>query len=86
MTEHQRAIWTISAPISSEYNYVMRDFNNTVYATCEQHKEATASRMERHKADLAKPATKPEQHSLISDLSVETTLKHIITEINSDKD
>lgn len=43
MTEHQRDIWTMSAPISSTYNYAMQDFSNTVYTTSEQHKEATAS-------------------------------------------
>ena len=52
MTEHQRAILIMSAPISSSYNNVMQEFNNTVFATSEQHKEAFASRMNRDKADV----------------------------------
>ena len=62
----------------------MQDFNNrpTVYTTSEQHKEATASRMERDRADLAKLATKLEQYSPFSE---ETTLRNIITGINADK-
>ena len=79
-------IWTMSAPISSEYNYAMLDFNNTVYATSEHKKEATASRMEKDKTDLAKLATKLVQHSPSSDMSEETTLRNIITGINADKD
>ena len=86
MTEHQRAIWTMSAPISSEYNYSMQHFNNTVYATSERHKEATATQMERDKADLPTLATKLEQYSPFSDMSEETTLRNIITGINADED
>ena len=83
MTEHQRAIWTMSAPISSAYNFAMQDFNKTVYTTSQQHKEAIASRMERDRADLIKLATTLEQHSPFSE---ETTLRNIITGINADKD
>ena len=83
MTEHQRALWTMSAPISSAYNYAMQYFNNTVYATSEQHKEATLSRMERDRIDLAKLATKFEEHSPFTG---ETTLRNIVTGINADED
>ena len=79
-------IWIMSAPISSGYRYAMQDFNNTVYATSERQKEATASRTERDKADLAKLATKLDQHSPFSGMSEETTLRNIITGINADKD
>ena len=72
----------MSAPICSSYNYAMQDFNNTVYTTSEQHKEATASRMERDRADLAKLASNLEQYSPFSE---ETTLRNIITGINADK-
>ena len=50
MTEHQRALWTMSTPISSAYNYATQDFSNTV--SSEQHKEATPSRIERDRTDL----------------------------------
>ena len=83
MTEHQRNVWTMSASISSAYNYAMQVFNNAVYTTSEQHKEATASRMERDRADLAILATKLEQHS---PFLKETTLQNIVTRINADKD
>ena len=63
MTEHQRDVWTMSAPVSSAYNYAMQEFSNTVHTTIEQHKETTASQMERDRADLAILATKLEQHS-----------------------
>ena len=83
MTEHQRDVWTMSAPVSSAYNYAMQEFSNTVHTTIEQHKEATASRMERDRADLAILATKLEQHSR---LLKETTLQNVVTGINADKD
>ena len=83
MTEHQRAVWTMSAPISSTYNLAMQDFNNTMYTTSEQHKETTDARIERDRTDLEKLATKLEEHSPFSG---ETTLRNIITGINADKD
>jgi len=82
MTEHQRAVWTMSAPISSSYNYAMQEFNNTVYTTSEQHKEATLSRIQRDRFDLGKLASKLQQNSPFSE---ETTLRNIITGINADK-
>ncbi len=78
MTEHQRDVWTMSAPISSAYNYAMQEFSNTVYTTSEQHKEATLSQMERDREDSTTLATKLEQHS---PFSKETTLQNIVTGI-----
>ena len=63
MTEHQRAIWTMSAPMSSAYNYAMQSFNKTLYVTSEQHKEATPSRMERDIKDFETLTAKLKQHS-----------------------
>ena len=83
ITEHQREFWTMSAPVSSAYNYAMQEFSNTVYTTSEQHKEATTSQLERDRADLAILATKLEQHS---PFLKETTLQNIVTGINADKD
>ena len=53
-----------------------------MYTTSEQHKEATASRMESDSADLAILATKLEQHS---PFLKETTLQNIVTGIIADK-
>ena len=43
MTEHQRAVSTMSSPVSFAYNYTMQEFCRTVYTTSEQHIEASAS-------------------------------------------
>ena len=55
------------APISAAYNYAMQDFTYTVFTRSEQHKEATSSRMERDRTDMAKLATKLEKHSPFSE-------------------
>ena len=83
MTEHQRAVWLMSAPISSAYNYAMQNFNNKIYTTSEQHKEATASRIQRDTADLEIIYTKLEQYSPFSE---DASLRNIITGINADDD
>ncbi|XP_033103662.1 uncharacterized protein LOC117106409 [Anneissia japonica] len=84
MTEHQRAVWTMSAPISSAYNYAMQDFTNKVYTTSVQHKEATnCLANEKGQARLRKLSTKLAEHSPFSE---ESTMRNIITGINADKD
>ena len=83
MTEHQRALWTMSAPLSSAYNYAMQDFSNTVYVSCEQHKEVTPSQIERDRTDLQKLASKFERHSPFTEGQ---NLINVITGINTDKD
>ena len=54
MTEEMRALWTMSTPITSEYNSAMQEFNDLIYTTSEQHRESTASRMKRDHTDLEK--------------------------------
>ena len=81
MTEHQRAIWTMSASMSSAYNYVMQNCNKTLYVTSEQHKEATPSKMERDIKDFETLTAKLKQHSPFSD---EKALRNIITGLNAD--
>ena len=54
MSEHQRALWTMSVPITSFYSEAMQEFTCQNFATSEQHKEATTSRMKRDHADLEK--------------------------------
>lgn len=39
MSAEQRALWTMSTPISAEYNYVMQEFTELAYTTSEQHKD-----------------------------------------------
>ena len=81
MTEHRRAIWTMSAPMSSAYNYAMQNFNKTLYVTSEQHKEATRSSMERDIKDFETLTAKLKQHSPFSD---EKALRNIITGLNAE--
>ncbi|KAG7168439.1 hypothetical protein Hamer_G002487 [Homarus americanus] len=38
MTEEMRALWTMSIPITSEYNNAMQEFNDLTYTTSEQHR------------------------------------------------
>lgn len=51
MTEKQRALWTMSMPITSEYNIAMQEFTNLSYTTSEQHKDLTNARMKSDAAD-----------------------------------
>ena len=83
MTEHQKARWTMCAPISSAYSDAMQDFTDTMFTRSEQHKEATSSRMERDRTDMTKLATKLEIYSPFSEGKA---LWNIITGINTDSD
>ena len=74
-------VWTMSAPVSSAYNYAMQEFCETVYTTSDQHKDASAPRMARDKEDLAKLAAKLDHQSPFSD---EVALRNIITGISAD--
>ena len=38
MNEEQRSLWTMSTPITSQYNDAMQEFNHLSYTTSEQHK------------------------------------------------
>ncbi|KAK6176032.1 hypothetical protein SNE40_014396 [Patella caerulea] len=83
ISEHQRAIWTMSSPVSSTYNYAMQQFCEMQYTTREQHKEATSARIVRDKDDLIKLDT---MLGLYIPFSDETSLRNIITGINADDD
>ena len=54
MTEDMRNIWTLSAPVTSEYNIAMQDFTNLTYTTSPQHKDSTEARIKRDASDLEK--------------------------------
>ena len=83
MSEHQRAIWTMSSPVSSSYNHSMQEFCGMQYTTSEQHKETTTARIIRDKDDLTKLASVLQ---LYTPFSEETTLRNIITGINGADD
>ena len=83
MTEEHLALWTMSAPITSEVNVAMQDFNDLTYATSEQHKEATGARIERHAFDLSKISTKL---NAFSPFSSDPTLRNIINGIVASED
>ena len=83
MTEHQRAIWTMSSPVSSSYNCAMQAFWEMRYRTSEQHKEATSAKIESDRVDRTKLATTLGLYSPFSD---EITLRNIITGMNANDD
>ena len=54
MTEDMRNLWTLYAPVTSEYNIAMQDFTNLTYTTSPQHKDSTEARIKRDASDLEK--------------------------------
>lgn len=83
MSEHQRALWTLSVPVSSSYNDAMQGFTHQSFVTSEQHKEATTSRIKRDHEDVEKIADKLKTFSPFSD---EVSLSNIITGVNANED
>lgn len=83
MTEEQRALWTMSTPITSEYNYAMQEFTELAYTTSEQHKEGTQSRIKRDASDLLKLKTKL---ASCSPFSQDATLRNIVNGVVADED
>lgn len=58
MIDDQRSQWTMSTPVTAEYNNAMQELNDLSYTTSEQHKELTETRMKRDTSDLEKISTK----------------------------
>ncbi|KAK3889497.1 hypothetical protein Pcinc_006469 [Petrolisthes cinctipes] len=54
ITEEKRALWTMSIPITSEYNNAMQEFSGLIGTTSEQHRKSTEARMKRDNSDLEK--------------------------------
>ena len=52
MTEEMQNLWTLSAPVTSEYNIAMHDFIDLAYTTSSQHKDSTEVRIKRDAYDL----------------------------------
>ena len=76
MTEEQRALWIMSAPITAEYNKAMQKLNSLSYTTCEQHKDLSKARLKRDNMDLEKLKTKLTSYSPFSE---DPSLRNIIT-------
>ena len=83
MTEEQRTLWTMSAPITSEFNIAMQVFNDLTYTTSEQHKESTGARIERDRSDLTKISTKL---NAFSPFSSDPALRNILNGIVANED
>lgn len=58
MSEEQRVMWTMSSPITSQYNIAMQEFTNLSYTTSEQHKDLTKEWMKIDAADLEENRSK----------------------------
>ena len=56
MNDLQRAIWLLSTPAVAEVNRAMQEFTEVTYATSDQHKEVSNSRIERDHNDSVKVA------------------------------
>ena len=76
MSERQIALWTMSRPITSEYNVAMQEFTNLSYTTNEQHKESTEARKKRDAVDLEEINSKPEAWS---PFSTDPSLRNVVT-------
>ena len=80
MSEHQRAVWTMSSTVSSSYNLAMQELTANNYTTGEQHKELSTSTVSRDEVDLEKVAAKLDSFTPFSD---DKSLRNIITGVNA---
>jgi hypothetical protein len=78
MTEDMRNLWTISAPVTSEYNIAMQDFSNLTYTASPQHKDSTEARIKRDASDIEQIRQKLEA---CSSFTSDPTLRNIVTGI-----
>lgn len=83
MSEHERAVWTMSSTVTSSYNLAMQELTTNSYTTSEQHKDLSNSRVSRDEADLEKVATKLE---CFTPYSADKSLRNIITGVNANED
>ena len=75
MHEDQRSLWTMSVPVTSNYNHSMQEFTDLSYATSEQHKESREARISRDTSDMAKISSKLDACSRFSS---DPSLRNII--------
>ena len=78
MTEDMHNLWTLSAPVTSEYNSAMQDFTDMTYVTSPQHKDSTESRIKRDASDLEKIRLKL---AACSPFTSDPTLRNIVNGI-----
>ena len=83
MTEEMRALWTMSTPITSEYNNAMQESNDLTYTTSEQHRESTEARITRDHSDLEKIR---EKLSTCTPFSPDPSLRNIVTGVVTKED
>ena len=70
------ARWSMSSPITSEYNVAMQEFTNISYTTTEQHKESTEARKKGDAVDLEEINSKLEAWS---PFSPDDSLRNVVT-------
>ena len=78
MTEDMRNLWTLYAPVTSEYNIAMQDSINLTYTTSPQHKDSTEARNKRDASDLEKIRIKL---AACSTFTSDPTLRNIVNGI-----
>ena len=83
MSEHQRTVWAMSSTVSSAYNLAMQELTASCYTTSEQHKELSASRVNRDEADMGKVAEKLDS---FTPFSADESLRCVITGIIANGD
>ncbi|XP_068214528.1 uncharacterized protein [Palaemon carinicauda] len=83
MTEEMHNLWTLSAPVTSEYNSAMQDFTDLTYTASPQHKDSTEARIKRDAYDLEK--IQPKIAACLPFTS-DTTLRNIVNGIVAEPD
>src|SRR6218665_100412 len=76
--DEQRALWTMSTPISAQYKAAMQEFTNMSYCTSEQHKDLTQARMNKDLVDLEKINSKL---MVCSPFSPDPSLRNIVNDV-----
>ena len=66
MSEHMRSIWTLSTPLSEEYNLAMQSLTEMEYTKSIQHKPVTKSRIERDRKGLSQLLNKVQSLDTLS--------------------
>ena len=82
ISKHQRTVWAMLSTVSSAYNLAMQELIVRSYATSEQRKELSASRVRRDETDFGKVA---EQLDSFTPFSADESLRSIITGINANE-
>ena len=84
--EEMRTIWTLSAPVSSEYNLAMQELSGASYITSDQHREGTKARVQRDHQDFSKLQQFVAQFKPFAGESSETSeLRNIVTGLHANE-